>query len=923
LLQNAIIRALVQTEPVPLPSGFVTFMFTDIVGSTRLHSDLGERFVELIEAHNRLLREVAHLHGGRVVKVLGDGLLIAFNTGADALEAAQRAQARVGRYKWPGDAAVSIRVGLHAGEAAPRSDDYVSLALHQAARVVAAAQGGQVLLTEAVAAQVDRTRLHYLGRFRLRDFDEPQRLYQPADGEPAQSPHAVTADAWFARPRTSFVGRAKELAYVRDCVLDDRLVTLVAPGGAGKTRLAFEVAADVSQEDRHEVWLADLAALRVGSSVDSAIAAAVGAGDDTSVEPLEAAVAALTRTRGLLVLDNCEHVIEQAAAATDMLLSRAPEVTILATSRAPLRVPGERVVQLEPLELPAPEVTDPATLLDLDAIRLFVARATAAGLDVDLSSAAPTIASIVRKLDGLPLALELAAARAPAFGLLELDRALDEPLQVLDARTRGGADRHQTLDRLIRWSYDLLDDDERAVLRRVSVFGGGCTLAAAAEVCAFGGVSTAAARAALTSLNEKSLLRMIGGEAGTRFRALVSIGLFARDRARECGEYDECIKRHLHWVTSFAQSAEVAVHGADQLRWLRAMRDEASNVQSAGERALQDDPQAALVLAVAAAEPLRWTRQARAMLEASLAAAVDAPAGQRARGRFLLMMDDWTTAGESPDTVAELQELIGVMEAAQDTRSVAEARILLASYLDRVGEQDQAQAELEQARLLAIALDDAYLLATVEWERGWELIPHGEFQRSETHLIESAAAFGRSGNRLLQARVTLGLGWVRGAQGNWASQAELARAALATFDEFGAERPRFLAHVRIMAAERELGNLRVAAHHGRVGWQGLSRLGRAEPYVLSDMGRETAMLLAVVGDTRTAAIIFGWQRALIEATGALEDAPEQEVITRTSELIHSALPSEADALIAQGAVLADDTITNLARTALEQPELGD
>jgi hypothetical protein len=351
------------------------------------------------------------------------------------------------------------------------------------------------------------------------------------------------------------------------------------------------------------------------------------------------------------------------------------------------------------------------------------------------------------------------------------------------------------------------------------------------------------------------------------------------------------------------------------------MRDEAANVQTAGERALRRDPDAALVLAVASAEPLRWTRQARALLEAGLASAVSASAGLRARARFLLMMDDWTTAGESPDTVAELRELIAAMEAAQDIRSVAEARILLASYLDRVGARAEAQAELEQARVLALELDDAYLLATVEWERGWELIPHNEFQRAEVLLRESAAQFARCGNRLLQARVILGLGFVRGAQGDWAAQADLARTSLTTFDEFGAERPRFLAHVRILAAERELGHLRIAAHHGRVGWQGVSRLGRAEPYVLSDMGRETALLLAVIGEVRDAAIVFGWQRALIEATGALEDEPERQVIDRTRALIFDTLtPGEAEAAMAQGAASDDDAITQLARSALERLE---
>ena len=893
-------------------------MFTDVVGSTRLHHELGDQYVELLEVHNRLLSESAEANGGRIVKILGDGVLIAFATGGEALAAARQAQAGFAGRSWPGDVKVAIRVGLHAGEAVPRHDDYVSLAVHQAARVVVAAQGGQVLLTESVADQTDRSTLHFLGRFRLRDFDEPQRLYQPAE-DPVQQPRAVSAEGWLARPRTSFVGRTKELAHVRNCVRTDRLITLVAPGGAGKSRLAFELAAELSQVDRYEVWLADLATLRAGSAVDSTVAAAVGAGDDTAVEPLEAAAAALAQARGLLVLDNCEHVIERAAATVDVLLNRAPEVTILATSRAPLRVPGERVVHVDPLELPAPNVRDPATLMELDAIRLFVARATAAGLDTDLSTAVHPIASIVRKLDGLPLALELAAARAPSFGLHELNKALDEPLQALDAGARGGAERHQTLEQVIGWSYDLLDEAERAVLRRVSAFGGGFTLDAAAEVCAFDGLTDAAARSAVVSLAEKSLLRIVPGEAGTRYRCLVSIGLFARDRARESGEYEHCVTRHLAWITGFASQAQVAVHGRDQLDWLKAMRDEAANAQVAGERALHRDPDAALRLAVAAAEPLRWTRTARDLLEAALAAAESAPAALRARGRFLLMMDDWTTAGESPDTVAELRELIAAMAEAGDTRSVAEARILLASYLDRVGQRKQAESELTEARLLARSLNDEYLLATEVWERGWELIPHREYKRSAELLRQAATLFGRSGNRLLEARVTLGLGFVVGAQGDWAAQNELARAALATFDEFGAERPRLLAHVRILAAERELGNIRAATHHARVGWQGLSRLGRAEPYVLSDVARDTALLLAVAQEMEAAAIILGWQRALIQATGALEDEPEIDVIARAMELIYAVLPTDAaDAAMARGAASDDEAITRLALAALER-----
>ena len=893
-------------------------MFTDVVGSTRLHHELGEQYVDLIEQHNRLLNDIAEQHGGRVVKVLGDGSLIAFPSGPAALAAARQAQAEFAAHAWPAGAEVSIRIGLHAGEAVPRADDYVSLAVHQAARVVVAAQGGQVLVTEAVADQVDGPALQFLGRFRLRDFDDPQRLYQPAD-DIVQQPHALPADAWLARPRTSFVGRTKELAHVRACVDSDRLVTLVAPGGAGKTRLAFEVAAELSQIDGYEVWPVDLAALRAGAPVDGAIASAVGASDDTGVAPLESAAAILAQNRGLLLLDNCEHVIEHAARTVDVLLNRAPGVTVLATSREPLRIGGERIVRVEPLEMPGPDERDPGTLMDLDAIRLFVARATAAGLETDLTAALGPIADIVRKLDGLPLAIELAAARAPAFGLHELNKALDEPLRALETGSRGGAERHQTLEQVINWSYDLLGDDERAVLRRVSVFGGGFTLDAATEVSAFGGLEPRAVRAAVVSLAEKSLLRIVNGEAGTRYRCLVSIGLFARDRARDAGEYDECVARHLAWITAFASAAQVAVHGFEQLRALRAMRDEAANVQAAGQRALQSDPTAALVLAVASAEPLRWTRQARDLLDSALAAATSAPAALRARGRFLLMMDDWTTAGESPETVVELRELIAVLEDAGDTRSVAEARILLASYLDRVGQRAQADAELTAARLLAASIGDEYLLATEVWERAWELIPHGDYARSAELLRQAAVMFGRIGNRLLEARVMLGLGYILGAQGDWHAQAGLARSALATFDEFSAERPRFLAHVRILAAERELGHLREATHHARVGWQGLSRLGRAERYVLSDVGRDTALLLAMADQAEAAAVILGWQRALIQSTGAIEDAPETDVVARALELIYAALPTDAaDAAMARGAASSDEAITRLALSALDQ-----
>jgi tetratricopeptide (TPR) repeat protein len=273
--------------------------------------------------------------------------------------------------------------------------------------------------------------------------------------------------------------------------------------------------------------------------------------------------------------------------------------------------------------------------------------------------------------------------------------------------------------------------------------------------------------------------------------------------------------------------------------------------------------------------------------------------------------------------VAELQELIATMDSAGDAQTVAAARILLASYLDRLGQRDQAQSELAAARVLARELNDPYLLATELWERGWELVAQDELHGAEAALEEAAAQFARSGNRLHEARVKLGLGFVRGVRRDWAGQAELSRTALATFHEFGAERPRFLSHVRLLAAERELGNLRAAAYHAHVAWQMLSRLGRAERYVRSDMARETALLFAVGGESRAAATVFGWQRALIETTGVLEDEWEQQVAARTLGLIRAAFGTggaDADAAISVGAASGDDVVADIAIAALERLE---
>jgi predicted ATPase/class 3 adenylate cyclase len=514
--------------PTTWPSGFVTFVLTDIEGSTRLLRRLGRRYEALIDRHNTLLRDSWERHGGAHVSDRGDSCLAAFGNAADALEACADAQRRLSAARWPADGVPRVRMGLHAGVASPRSGDYVALAVHQAARVADAAHGGQVLASEVVATEsgaLSNLTLEPVGRYRLRDFDDPVRLHclrGPGLESSFAAVRAMPVDGHnLAVPSTSLVGRDGDVSAVVPELGAGRLVTLTGTGGVGKTRLALATGLSAAEQWEDGVWFVDLSPLQDARLIGRTVADAVGASVTGAVDSWDATLEHLRRKRALLIVDNCEHLAHDVAGLLRQLMAACRQVGVLATSREALAIAGEQVFRVDPLPL-APLAASVASATSVPSVRLFVERAKAAnpGFDLDHSNVA-TVVELCRRLDGLPLALELAAAQLSVLGIDDLLAQLGERSAVLRSRQRGVPERQTSLEAIVSWSMRLLEHDEEALLRRLSVLRGGFTLDVAA-VCG-ADIAGCDVPSAVWALVDKSLVVLDVAANGTRYRLLETV----------------------------------------------------------------------------------------------------------------------------------------------------------------------------------------------------------------------------------------------------------------------------------------------------------------------------------------------------------------------------------------------------------------
>jgi predicted ATPase len=498
----------------------VTFLFTDIEGSTGQWEADASTAEVLVAAHDKLVRTVVEGHDGYVFTTMGDGFAVAFQRASEAVAAAVEVQESLTADEWAASG-LRVRMGVHTGEAAERDGDYFGPTVNRAARIMALAHGGQILLSRAVADLVPEMDTLDLGEYQLRGLPRPERLYQViAAGIPREFP-PLGGDQGTAHnlpaARTSFVGRLAEIDALTIRVAEERLVTLVGPGGAGKTRLAVEAARRMLDEFPDGVWLAELAALRDPIQVAATVAKAMGHHDPLAGSGGPGLVrnrlaAAIGDQRVLLVLDNCEHVVEAAAELVDGLLDHCPRLVTVATSRRSLGVAGEQLVEVGSLNLPASD--DVAAVAASGAGALFVQRAQAVSprLQLDPTTAAAA-AQICRRLEGLPLAIELAAARARLLTAPQIAERLEDTLGV-SAGGRGGVERHQTMRGALAWSYDLLGLAEQELFRRLAVFRSGFILEAAAavapavsdDILAAEGASWSVAEA--TQAAEEALLRL-------------------------------------------------------------------------------------------------------------------------------------------------------------------------------------------------------------------------------------------------------------------------------------------------------------------------------------------------------------------------------------------------------------------------------
>ena len=583
-----------------LPSGTVTFLFTDLQSSTRLWEELPEAMSDALARHDQIMRAATAAHGGHVVKTTGDGVHAVFSTACDAVLSAVDAQRALVAGPWGEIGELRVRMGLHTGTAEGRDGDFYGSSVNQAARLMSVAHGGQIVCSR-VTADLARpapeigtggVQFTQLGVHRLRDLSASVEVFQVIHPDLRSSfPPLHSLDAFpgnLPRQLTSFVGREEEVRRIAELVRTRPLVTLTGVGGVGKTRLAVQTAAELLPQFPEGAWLCELAPVTDAGAVWETVAAALDISPGPG-RPISAAVLDQLEYRNLLlVLDNCEHLLDAVALVVDEVMRRCQRVALIATSREGLALAGEQVVAIPSLGVPANH-DDLGVVASSDAVRLFVDRARDANVDFELTSdTAAAVAHLCRRLDGIPLAIELAAARVGSLSPDDLVARLDQRFKLLTRGSRAALERHQTLRNTIAWSYDLLDPAERDALNRISVFAGGCDLAAAEQVLAGGAIDPSDVADLLAQLADKSLLLVESrGGSSTRYGLLETIRQYAQERLEANQETQAVRRAHADYYVTRAETAGSRLRGPDPMRFADAVELDTDNFRTALDWAVE------------------------------------------------------------------------------------------------------------------------------------------------------------------------------------------------------------------------------------------------------------------------------------------------------------------------------------------------
>jgi predicted ATPase/class 3 adenylate cyclase len=725
---------------IDLPGGTVTFLFTDIEGSTRLWEQHPEAMRQALARHDVVLRSTIETQGGYVFKTMGDQFCAAFATAPAALAAALAVPRALQAEAWEETGPLKVRLALHTGTAEQRDGDYFGPALNRVARLLAVGHGGQVLLSEATQSLVQDdlppgASLKDLGSHRLRDLQRAEPIYQllhpdlPADFPPLRSLGSFSHN--LPQQVTSFIGREQEMTEIRHRLAATRLLTLTGAGGAGKTRLSLQVAADLVDSYRDGVWLVEFAPLADPALVPQALATVLSVQEEPGVPITQTLAQHLKPKHLLLLLDNCEHLLSACAQLTDALLRQCPEVTLLATSREGLGIAGETLYRVPSLSLPDPQHLPQAgdellsSVTQYQAVRLFIDRAVAVqpGFAVTNSNA-PAVAEVCHRLDGIPLAIELAAARVRVLPVEQIATRLNDRFRLLTGGSRTALPRQQTLRALIDWSYDLLTVPERTLLQRVSVFAGGWTLEAAEAVGSGNGIEEWEVLDLLTGLVDKSLVLYEERDGQGRYRLLETVRQYGRERLVESGEAETVRERHVVFFLHLA-----GAKAPDFVRIERGLTKE----QADRLEVEHDNFRAALEWSDAAASLPERPSGDPALTLVRLATAL---------GAFWILRGYWT---EGYHWLMRAAEATAKPDNTQDDSERTKLRALTLLWCGRLtqyrGFWEQARLPLQEALSLFRRLGDGRGAAAALLELGWE--PPGQLEVME----ESLDHFRRLGDR--------------------------------------------------------------------------------------------------------------------------------------------------------------------------------
>jgi predicted ATPase/class 3 adenylate cyclase/DNA-binding CsgD family transcriptional regulator len=812
----------------------LAFLFTDIEGSTALLQTLGDGvYAQVLAAHRALIRSALAAHAGQERDTQGDGFFAVFSSPRECAAAVLEVQQALEGRDWPAGARVRVRMGVHCGEASRTAAGLAGLEVHRAARVAAVAHGGQVLLSESAAVLVrdwlpPGAVLTDLGVHRLKDLGRPERLFQlHAEGLQAEFPPVRS----LGNPRlrhnlpsqaTSFVGRAAELAELRSLLAGGaRLVTITGPGGIGKSRLALQVAADALDGEGDGVWLAELAPVTGPELVARTVATVLDVREDPGQPVLDTLAEAVGDRSLLVVLDNAEHVLGAAAKLADAVIRSCPRAYLLVTSREPLGIGGEHVFRVRPLAVPPADLAAAGLLAAFESVQLFTERALMQrqGFAIDDDNAA-AVAAVCVRLDGIPLALELAAARLGSMSVPEIGSRLDQRFRLLTGGSRTALPRHQTLRAMIDWSYDLLNPGEQIVFDRLSVFAGGWTLEAAEAVTAAGDGGEWQVLDHLSALVDKSLVQADDARGSTRYRLLETVRHYAAERLaqRPGAELDQTRAAHRDHYLALVETAATHLRGPNEALWLDQLEADFDNIRTALAFSVTDPHGAEPGLRLAAGlrtfvfsrghsgeviealgallgrpdarQPTRYLARALitnckllthfdrspnipSMAEEAITIARDLADDALAADALAAL--NWFSflQGNLPSALARADEAVALARAAGDPTQLVVALGHRAVFKAEASDLDASLADYQEVLHLARASGDSYTLVVTLVNLGVDQIVAGEFPAALAYLQDALKAADTHGYQHLSAAAEMNLGFAYLMNGDAASARRL------------------------------------------------------------------------------------------------------------------------------------------------------